>query len=188
MNNQKVPIQPLPITIDNFFVRTTGVFKEIEFIPVGYVGFFNSKESAYYHSPDKDKIVRVSNHWGFSIRFCAWFLDGYEKESSFKWGKNNGKQMRIGIISINELKPNLHLNWSKTNRKKIESRHPIDDYIPQNPIVDVTNIIPKEIQNTPIKISQITKEQDDFFLKIFGQLRKPKNLIEHLAIRSKILT
>ncbi len=100
------PIQTLPITIDNFFVSTYGVFEELTSIPNNFELFFNSKESKYYSNSEKTQIVRVSNHWGYRIRFCSWMLKGYREGSSFRWQKENGKQHRIGIISISDFKVN----------------------------------------------------------------------------------
>lgn len=106
------PTQPTPITIDNFFIRTKGVFREIKEVPYGYKSIFKSKKSEYFTNEEKTKIVRISDHWGFKIRFCAWHLQSnpegsYEKMSSFKWSRINGKKcFKIGIIHISDLSVN----------------------------------------------------------------------------------
>lgn len=126
------PEQPLPITIDNFFIRTWGVFNELKALPVGYKNFFESRGSEYFTNEDKTKIVRVSDHWGFNIRFCAWFLKEvgqtkFEKISSWRWKKKKGSDKRIGIITISNFNIN---NWVTVQPKqkdwkyKTESRWP----------------------------------------------------------------
>jgi len=100
---QKTQIKDKIVTVDNFFKATIGTFDEIDNVPEGYECIFNSKSSIYYVNPEKTKIVRVSDHWGWGIRFCVWFLRGYEQQSARKWIKNHGPKMRVGIIEIKNL-------------------------------------------------------------------------------------
>lgn len=104
--NKEIPIQSTPITIENFFICTYGVFIEIKIIPDGFEKFFKSKESSYYTNADKSILIRSSNHWGHMIKFCSWYLKGYGKESSYRWQKKHGKGQKFGIINISEFKIN----------------------------------------------------------------------------------
>lgn len=99
--------QPLPITIDNFFIATTGDFKEIRKVPFGFASFFKSKGSEYYKNEDGSKLIRVSDHWGAGIKYCNWFLIGYKYMHVGKFQKVYGKDFRIGIIDITDLKDNI---------------------------------------------------------------------------------
>lgn len=118
--NRIIPTQPVPVTIENFFVRTYREFKEIKEVPKGFTEFFKSKKSVYYTNEAKTQLVRVSDHWGHRIRYCAWHLEGYEKISSWAWHKVHGKELKIGKIPFRELRVNNFYT-----RKAIESRHPI---------------------------------------------------------------
>lgn len=128
----ELPQQPTPITIDNFFIRTSGVYDEIQSIPEGFHCFFRSKGSAYWTNEFKTHVVRVSDHWGFNIRFCAWFLKEnhngtYDRISSFKWKKIKGKENRIGIIHISNFSINGKVSRqpkSKDWKYKTVSRWP----------------------------------------------------------------
>lgn len=121
---EPVPDQPLPVTIDNFFIATRGVFEELSFIPGDVDFFFKSKTSAYYKNADGTVLVRVSDHWGHKIRFCSWHLKDYPQISSWKWQKEYGKKQRVGRILVKHLKPNY--GTPEFQRMNLESRHPID--------------------------------------------------------------
>lgn len=123
----ELPEQPTPITVENFFIRTKAVYDEIQTIPEGFHCFFRSKGSAYWTNQEKTHIVRESDHWGFNIRYCAWYLKQdpqgtYKMISSFKWKKLNGNSKRIGIVHIS----NFSVNETVTRqpRQKITSRWP----------------------------------------------------------------
>lgn len=128
----ELPEQPLPISIDNFFIRTRGVYDELKIIPNDFKSFFKSRGSEYFTNDDKTHIIRVSDHWGFNIRFCAWFLKEtptgtYDKISSFKWKKNKGGGKRIGIIHISNFSVNGQVTRQpkpKDWKYKTESRWP----------------------------------------------------------------
>ena len=127
---EQVPEQPTPITIDNFFVASFGVWKEIEEIPTGFSKFFKSKGSEYYRNTDGSKVVRKSDHWGSRIRFCTWYLYGYKKLPCFRWNAEYGKDYKIGIISINEFE--IHQKQvQNTTKIKTRSFKPI---VPDKPI------------------------------------------------------
>lgn len=117
--------QPLPITIDNFFIKTFAVFNQIPEIPDGYSEFFRSgSNSVYYTNADKSHIVRASNHWGSKIRECAWFLKTdqsgtYEKIPSYKWQKVYGNQVRYGLVNINQFLPRTGRAASSHDTEKI---------------------------------------------------------------------
>jgi hypothetical protein len=119
-----IPIQTLPITIDNFFIKTMGVFTEIYEIPSDFVMFFSSKGSRYYTNHTQDKLIRKSNHWGHGIKFCSWQLNGYKHLRLWDWQKKYGKTFKIGIISLSELSININRIPKTKQGKKIESRHP----------------------------------------------------------------
>lgn len=104
---EQVPEQPTPITVENFFVASFGVWKEIYKIPNGFSKFFESKGSEYYRNTDGSEIVRKSDHWGSRIRFCTWHLDGYKKVPCFKWNSLYGKEPKIGIISISDFETHI---------------------------------------------------------------------------------
>lgn len=94
------------ITVENFFVKSTGVFEKVKKLPEGLVLNFQSKSSTYYVNAEKTHLWRVSDHWGHSIRECAWFLRGYPKISSFVWSKIYKRRMKIGMIAFADLSPN----------------------------------------------------------------------------------
>ncbi|HET8736196.1 MAG TPA: hypothetical protein VFM69_06335 [Pricia sp.] len=104
---KKAPVQGMPITIDNFFVNTFGEFEEIESVPDGFTLFFRSRGSRYYTGQNKDVLVRVSDHWGWGIRFCNWYLKGFAKKHCGGW-KNlcPDRTTRIGKIHYSDMKPN----------------------------------------------------------------------------------
>lgn len=102
----KTPIQPLPITIDNFFVSTYGIFDEIKQIPEGFSSFFKSRGSEYYSNAGKQHLIRVSNHWGLNINLCSWHLKGHRKTVTWEWQKKYGKHERIGLIKFTDFKIN----------------------------------------------------------------------------------
>jgi hypothetical protein len=124
-NKPNTPVQPTPITIDNFFISTKGVFTELIEMPEGFTIFFNSKESKYYSNEDKTQLIRISNHWGYGIKYCSWLLKGYKAEVAWKWKKSNGKHDRIGIISISNLKVNPAFYDKNKNKHVIK---PINNY------------------------------------------------------------
>ena len=106
----KKVVQPLPITIDNFFISTYGVFKEIEEIPKEYYSFFKSTGSEYFRTIKGDVVIRKSDHWGNGINNCSWFLEGHPIGSSWEWKKNMDDPIKIGMIEIWDLKPNIYRN------------------------------------------------------------------------------
>lgn len=57
---------------DNFYFYTKANFKEIE-IPIGNPDYTSNSGSQYYYS--ENGIIRVSNHWGYSIASCEWLLN-----------------------------------------------------------------------------------------------------------------
>lgn len=93
-------VQPTPITIDNFFVASYGIFTEVNSIPEGFTLFFSSRSSKYYRNHDGSKLARASDHWGRDIRNCSWHLYGYPRMNCFKWSKVYGKRVFIGVIAI----------------------------------------------------------------------------------------
>lgn len=117
---KNVPVQTLPITIDNFFIASKGVFEEIEAIPEGFTKFFSSKSSEYFCNDEKKILIRRSDHWGSNIRFCAWFLNGQKHECSWKWQDKYGKGKRIGSILFSDLIIN---NAFQPRKKDLEARH-----------------------------------------------------------------
>ena len=122
------PIQPLPITIENFFIATSGVFEELQEIPIDFEKFFASKGSEYYTNKDKTELIRVSDHWGYAIRFCSWHLRGYKYMFCGRWAKKVDQPKKIGIISFTDLTdggvlPNMEIN-ARPYIKEFESRHP----------------------------------------------------------------
>jgi len=109
VNENKIVQQPLPITINNFFIRTKGTFKEIKTVPISYLRFFKSKGSEYYTNNERTKIVRVSDHWGSSIKLCTWYLESYDKINCGKWKKTIINPIKIGIIDVKDLKINKNI-------------------------------------------------------------------------------
>lgn len=110
--NTVIPDQPIPINADNFFVRTRGVWDLIVVVPDEYIQIFKSKKSVYWRSPDGAYLIRKSDHWGWGIRFCDWFLkfdpeSGYNhKISASQFRKIHHGQFFIGKIHIHNLTPN----------------------------------------------------------------------------------
>ena len=98
--------QPKPITWENFFISTYGLFKEIDSIPKGFTFIFSSKRSEYFVNKDKSIIIRASDHWGFGIKFCSWHLKNYGRCSCRNWKKYNGDDEKIGMIYIEDFTPN----------------------------------------------------------------------------------
>jgi len=115
-----IPIQPTPITIENFFINTFGIFKEIKEISPTFNSFFKSKGSEYFTNADNTELIRVSDHWGYNIRFCSWHLEGIKRISCYNWQKEHGRHKRIGQIMITDLVPNNH----NQNQVELISRHP----------------------------------------------------------------
>jgi hypothetical protein len=91
------------ITIDNYFVASYGVFDEIYEIPEGYKLHYKSKSSTYWVSPDERFLVRKSDHWGYGIKNCKWFLNGYPKMKSHKWSTQFDGAFKIGIIKFSNM-------------------------------------------------------------------------------------
>lgn len=98
------PLQPLPITWENFFLATKGEFDEIFEIPNNYESIFKSKGSEYFINDEKTILIRKSDHWGFGIRNCHWYLKGYPRLHCGTWQKKQEQPLKIGIIKISELK------------------------------------------------------------------------------------
>lgn len=115
-----IPIQETPITVDNFFIRSKGWFVELQEIPKDFNLFFSSKKSSYYTNTEQTELIRVSDHWGRNINFCAWYLIGYEPISAYKWRKEYGKGPRIGKICFSEFFVNNHFRRKQLHRKKRE--------------------------------------------------------------------
>ena len=101
----EAPIQPLPITWENFFMATKGIFDEIDYIPYGFESFYKSKGSEYFINEDKTQLVRKSNHWGYGIKYCNWYLKGYGFRYCASWSKLVDNPLKTGIIKIGNLKP-----------------------------------------------------------------------------------
>lgn len=114
----------IPVNIENFFIATVGEFKQLSGVTGMFNLFFQSKGSQYFTNEAKDTLIRKSDHWGYDIRFCHWFLSGYKRESSWKWIKKYGNEKRCGIIKFTELK-NITQDVAKVIEKEFESRHPI---------------------------------------------------------------
>lgn len=91
------------ISLNNFFISSKGDWDEIQSIPEGFTLFYKSKSSQYFVNTTKDKIIRISNHWGIGIKKCHWFLIGYEKCHSFHWSNKFKGQNKIGMIEISQL-------------------------------------------------------------------------------------
>lgn len=115
----------IQVTVDNFFQATIGEWNEIKELPEGFNSIFKSKGSEYF-TKDGSEIIRISDHWGHSIRFCTWYLKGYSSGSSRNWKKKYGPDKKIGIIHIND----LHMNtkkyeaWHKWEANKLKFKGP----------------------------------------------------------------
>lgn len=99
------PNQTTPITWENFFIASKGMFTEVEEIPKNFTPLHKSRGSEYFISYDKKVLIRRSNHWGYGIRFCNWYLKGYGYDSCRRWKKNVDSPCKIGRVNINDLKP-----------------------------------------------------------------------------------
>lgn len=109
---------------DNFYMATTANFTKCN-IPTTECDYQSLSGSKYYYT--NDGVIRVSNHWGYSIASCNWFLDnecydaidsygklyaGYCKFSDFKL-KNLDEYFVIystDIETINNYKQNDKIN------------------------------------------------------------------------------
>lgn len=91
------------VTHENYHLASEGTFKQIFEIPEGFDVVFKSKGSKYYVDKDDTQLIRVSDHWGYNIKHCNWFLEGYNKMPCGLWKNTYGE--KIGIINFNELKP-----------------------------------------------------------------------------------
>lgn len=106
------------ITIDDFHVKSKGWFEQIYKVPDGFEMFFSSAQSKYYTNKNKDTIVRESDHWGYRIKLCTWYLKGYPDNINSKvWQKFFGKDYKIGIIRMEDLVRN---SWSKDSMNMIQ--------------------------------------------------------------------
>ena len=94
----------MDITIDNFHIKSEGTFAPIDLIPQNFKSFFKSKSSEYFTNKNKTKLIRISDHWGFNIKKCNWFLNGYDLCDCNNWRKLNGNSFIIGMINISKLK------------------------------------------------------------------------------------
>lgn len=92
------------ITIDNFHIKSEGMFISIDLIPQNFKSFFKSKTSEYFTNENKTKLIRVSNHWGSRIRKCNWFLENFKKCKCNNWKRLNGESFLIGMIELSNLK------------------------------------------------------------------------------------
>lgn len=92
------------ITIDNFFLASSGVFTEVKEIPEGFNVFFTSKSSTYFTNENKTILIRKSDHWGSRIRSCHWYLNGYKKGLSKKWKTYAGTKQKFGMIAFSDMK------------------------------------------------------------------------------------
>lgn len=112
------------ITVDNFHIQTKGVFYRIDEVPEGYVSIFRSKGSEYFTNAAKTKVVRVSDHWGYFIKDCDWFLrmqpgERIRRMSSFTWSRRYENKKFIGIIDLNDLSYNDHSSRLPRTKKPI---------------------------------------------------------------------
>lgn len=87
------PKQPTPITKDNFHIATYGWWQEIPELIEGYELIHKSKGSAYWASPCGEILIRKSDHWGYQIKYCDWFIKGYKKMHCTHWRRNFGVKM-----------------------------------------------------------------------------------------------
>ena len=97
--------QPMPINHSNFHIATVGQFHPIEEIPDRFRMVYKSKGSEYYLSEDHLELIRKSDHWGYGISQCKWFLNGYDKIHCGRWHKLK-IGTKIGIIRFEDLHPN----------------------------------------------------------------------------------
>ena len=93
----------MEITIENFYIKSEGVFNHITSIPKNFKSFFKSKGSEYFTNEDKSKLIRVSNHWGFKIKKCNWLLHNFKVCACKNWKQLYGDSFYIGIIDVAEL-------------------------------------------------------------------------------------
>ena len=111
------------ITIENFYLQTKGVFYRIDEVPEGYFSIFRSKGSEYFTNIAKTKVVRVSDHWGYFIKNCDWFLrmrpnESIRRMSSFAFSKKYEGKKFIGIIDLNDLSHNDHSSRPQLKKKE----------------------------------------------------------------------
>lgn len=92
------------LNIKNFWDASLGIWQEIREIPDGFTLFAESGSSSYYKNEDETMVIRVSDHWGSGVRYCNWYLRGYQPANSYNWGKHCGRSItKKGIIKISEL-------------------------------------------------------------------------------------
>jgi hypothetical protein len=72
-------IEARPVSWENFHDATVAWWTPVEFaaIPARKPDFASGSGSMYWDLGDA--VLRVSDHWGTSIRSCDWFLDGQEE-------------------------------------------------------------------------------------------------------------
>lgn len=64
---------------DNFYQDTEVDYQEIGERPLGDPDYTSDSGSEYWHFPEG--VVRGSNHWGYGIGGCHWYLDGNSRQT-----------------------------------------------------------------------------------------------------------
>lgn len=115
----------------NFHESTIANFTEVLEIPKEAILIHESKysDSKYYFDKKNNDIYRQSDHWGYMIRSCDWFLNNnfkYVDYTGVKIGKCNLKDFTFKKDISNEIKNIINkannINISKTKYRFIENR------------------------------------------------------------------
>lgn len=63
---------------DNFYIETEANFAEVEDRPQGAPDYTSESGSEYWYFPDG--VIRGSDHWGYGVGGCNWYLDGINRQ------------------------------------------------------------------------------------------------------------
>ena len=63
---------------DNFYIETEANFAEVEDRPQGAPDYTSESGSEYWYFPDG--VIRGSDHWGYGVGRCNWYLDGINRQ------------------------------------------------------------------------------------------------------------
>ena len=100
------------VTVENFFVATQGFFSPCS-EPVRKPDFVSNGAGTSVYWYEDDMVIRKSNHWGFGIRKCDWFLAGENA--------NNVNDLKTDDITVAKCSFDDFYHKSKRNKRPLVS-------------------------------------------------------------------
>lgn len=88
---------------------------------------YSTSQSKYWYT--KDSVIRLSDHWGYGIASCDWFLKGYT-DNTAKWWSDDGTPV-AGICHISnfEDKEPLTAETKEYHKTRIEYFNKLEPYL-----------------------------------------------------------